>query len=146
MDNAVSALQADQEALLSALSGILAPVARLCLDKGVTIQVVEQLVRQAFVAAARQSSPGTNPDRLTSRISTMTGLTRREVDRLAAKLAKTIPAWVEMTNTQQSALISFAYNLGDGFYDLALRVVRTISAILPGGRKDKLLAENCGSF
>ena len=59
-------------------------MARLCLDKGVTIQVVEQLVRRAFVDAARQSSPGANPDRLTSRISTMTGLTRREVDRLSA--------------------------------------------------------------
>jgi hypothetical protein len=88
MDTAVSALQADQQALLAALSSILAPVASLCLDKGVTIQAVEQLVRQAFVAAARQSSPGTNPDRLTSRISTMTGLTRREVDRLAAAPAR----------------------------------------------------------
>jgi len=84
VDTSVSALQADHKALLTALSGILAPVARLCLDKGVTIQVVEQLVRRAFVEAARQSSPGGNPDRLTSRISTMTGLTRREVDRLAA--------------------------------------------------------------
>ena len=46
-------------------------------------------------------------------------LLRQEVDRLAAKLAKTIPAWVEMSNTQQSALISFAYNLGDGFYGAA---------------------------
>jgi GH24 family phage-related lysozyme (muramidase) len=43
-------------------------------------------------------------------------LLRQEVDRIAAKLRATIPFWVEMTDAQKSALISFAYNLGSGFY------------------------------
>ena len=43
-------------------------------------------------------------------------LLRQEVDRIAAKLRSTIPFWVEMTDQQKCALISFAYNLGSGFY------------------------------
>jgi GH24 family phage-related lysozyme (muramidase) len=43
-------------------------------------------------------------------------LLRQEVDRIAAKLRGTIPFWVEMTDQQKCALISFAYNLGSGFY------------------------------
>ena len=43
-------------------------------------------------------------------------LLRQEVDRIAAKLAKDVPGWREMTDNQRSALVSFAYNLGAGFY------------------------------
>jgi GH24 family phage-related lysozyme (muramidase) len=43
-------------------------------------------------------------------------LLRQEVDRIAAKLAKDVPGWREMTDHQRSALVSFAYNLGAGFY------------------------------
>lgn len=39
-----------------------------------------------------------------------------EVDRIAAKLAATVPHWAEMSEGQQAALLSFAYNLGSGFY------------------------------
>jgi GH24 family phage-related lysozyme (muramidase) len=41
---------------------------------------------------------------------------RQEVDRIATKLAKDVPGWREMTDNQRSALVSFAYNLGAGFY------------------------------
>ena len=41
---------------------------------------------------------------------------RQEVDRIAAKLAKDVPGWREMADDQRSALVSFAYNLGAGFY------------------------------
>jgi len=44
---------------------------------------------------------------------------RTEVDQIAAKLAGTVPFWSEMTDGQQSALISFSYNLGSGFYGSA---------------------------
>ena len=40
---------------------------------------------------------------------------RQEVDRIAAKLAKDVPGWREMTDNQRSALVSFAYHLGAGF-------------------------------
>ncbi len=43
-------------------------------------------------------------------------LLRQEVDRIAAKLRKTVPHWREMADHQQCALVSFAYNLGSGFY------------------------------
>jgi GH24 family phage-related lysozyme (muramidase) len=41
---------------------------------------------------------------------------RQEVDRIAVKLAQDVPHWREMSDNQQSALVSFAYNLGAGFY------------------------------
>jgi GH24 family phage-related lysozyme (muramidase) len=43
-------------------------------------------------------------------------LLRQEVDRIAAKLRATVPFWMAMADEQKCALISFAYNLGTGFY------------------------------
>jgi GH24 family phage-related lysozyme (muramidase) len=43
-------------------------------------------------------------------------LLRQEVDRIAAKLRDTVPFWGEMADHQKCAHISFAYNLGSGFY------------------------------
>lgn len=43
-------------------------------------------------------------------------LLKIEVERIAEKLRATIPFWNAMGANQQSALISFAYNLGVGFY------------------------------
>jgi len=38
------------------------------------------------------------------------------VDRIDAKLRQAVPLWIEMADHQKCALISFAYNLGSGFY------------------------------
>jgi GH24 family phage-related lysozyme (muramidase) len=46
-------------------------------------------------------------------------LLRQEVDRIAEKLRATVPFWVAMADHQKCALISFAYNLGSGFYGVA---------------------------
>ena len=92
MDQPPDTLQTEQQALLGALAHLLQPFAELCLAKGVTIQAVEELVRRAFVQAARQACQGDRPNRLTSRISTMTGLTRREVSRLEAEAVPALPA------------------------------------------------------
>jgi GH24 family phage-related lysozyme (muramidase) len=46
-------------------------------------------------------------------------LLRQEVDRIAAKLRDTVPHWKEMADQQKCALVSFAYNLGSGFYGAA---------------------------
>lgn len=43
-------------------------------------------------------------------------LLRQEVDRIAEKLRATVPFWVALADHQKCALISFAYNLGSGFY------------------------------
>lgn len=75
-------LQAEQDALLAVLKQLLGPLAKLCLAKGISIQAAEEMLRRAYVQAATEDCVGLNPSRLTSRISTMTGLTRREVGRL----------------------------------------------------------------
>ena len=86
-------LDADRQAVLGALATLLKPLAQLCVARAVTIQPVEELLRQAFVQAARDACEGSaRGDRLTSRLSTMTGLTRREVGRLQAAPEQTLPA------------------------------------------------------
>lgn len=49
-------------------------------------------------------------------------------NRIIPTLEKTIPFWKEMNINQKSALISFAYNLGEHFY--GKRVFNTISKVL----------------
>ena len=55
-------------------------------------------------------------------------LLRLEVDHIASKLRTAIPHWSEMADCQKCALVSFAYNLGAGFYGAA--GFETISAAL----------------
>ena len=80
--SAVDALSADQQAMLDALDSVFAPLAQLCIAKGIRIRAVEDRLRGAFVQAARDAHPGQLSTRLPSRISATTGLTRREVARL----------------------------------------------------------------
>ena len=86
------ALSTEQQALLAAMGHLLKPFAKLGLAKGVPIQAVEELIRHAYVDAAKQACEGDNPERLTSRISTMTGLTRREVGRIQQSPVPELPA------------------------------------------------------
>ncbi|MGH6627826.1 MAG: DUF6502 family protein [Burkholderiaceae bacterium] len=83
-----SALNTEKQVLLDALGNVLAPLARLCVGKGVTIQMIEERLRLAFVQAARMAHADQPSSRLTSRISATTGLTRREVARLENQPAK----------------------------------------------------------
>jgi GH24 family phage-related lysozyme (muramidase) len=46
-------------------------------------------------------------------------LLRLEIDRITDKLRTTVPHWNVMDDDQRSALVSFAYNLGAGFYGSA---------------------------
>ena len=46
-------------------------------------------------------------------------LLRLEIDRITDKLRTTVPHWNVMDDNQRSALVSFAYNLGSGFYGSA---------------------------
>lgn len=78
----IEALSAEQQAVLDALDQVLAPLAQLCIAKGIRIQSVENQLRSAFVKAARDAQTDQASTRLTSRISATTGLTRREVARL----------------------------------------------------------------
>ena len=78
----IEALSAEQQGVLDALDQVLAPLAQLCIARGIRIQAVENQLRGAFVKAARDAQLDQSSTRLTSRISATTGLTRREVARL----------------------------------------------------------------
>ncbi|MDE2418276.1 MAG: hypothetical protein KGN32_10765 [Burkholderiales bacterium] len=80
------------QSLLAALDALLEPLAQLCVGKGVPIQAVEERLRHAFVKAAHDTCEGANSQRLNSRISALTGLTRREVTRIEALAAPARPA------------------------------------------------------
>lgn len=96
-------LQAEQQALLAVLEQLLSPLARLCLAKGIPIQAAEEVMRRAYVQAATEGCEGFNSSRLTSRISTMTGLTRREVARLQSEDAPVQP----QTRTVATDVLTF---------------------------------------
>jgi len=74
----------EQQALLAALRQVLEPLAELAVQRGLPYAPVEELVRRAFVAAADTAHPHLLPHRKVSRVSTTTGINRREVARLLA--------------------------------------------------------------
>jgi hypothetical protein len=69
-------------ALSAALRAVLAPAARLALARGATFATLQELFKQVVVQAADDASPELLPHRKVSRISTATGINRREVTRL----------------------------------------------------------------
>lgn len=74
---------ATEAALLRALARVLGPAARLAVARGVPFAAVEELLKRAFVEAAR-AAPADGVPPTVSRLATATGLTRREVTRLAS--------------------------------------------------------------
>ena len=83
----------------AAINALLKPLARLAVSQGVPVVQIETLLRHAFIDAARQAllDAGLPEHRLVSRISTSTGLTRREVARLIQlESAETQPAAVSL--------------------------------------------------
>ena len=68
----------------AAISALLLPLARLAVAQGVPFSVAEAALKQAFVEAARAAlrDAGLPEHRLVSRISTSTGINRREVTKL----------------------------------------------------------------
>jgi hypothetical protein len=82
-------------AIHQSVHDLLLPLARLCLAKGIPFAATQELLKRAFVDAARE---GTQATRDISRVSTATGINRREVARLtsmegsAPALARRSPA------------------------------------------------------
>jgi hypothetical protein len=72
----------NDEAMLAAFRRILAPLARLAIARGVRHAQLDELLRAAFVSAARDAHPDVPSHRAVSRVSAATGLHRREVTRL----------------------------------------------------------------
>jgi len=69
-------------ALFKTLSRLLAPLARLCLANGITYATAEEALKRAFVEEANTLQPEAPEHGMVSRISTVTGINRREVTRL----------------------------------------------------------------
>lgn len=78
----------EQQALQAALAGLLASVARLSVARGLPYAAVEEMLRLAFVRSASDAHPGLPEHRKVSRISTTTGINRREVTRLVQQLTQ----------------------------------------------------------
>jgi hypothetical protein len=72
----------DGTALVGALASLLEPIAMLAVSRGFPFASIEDLLKAAFVEAARRAQPESAGQRIVSRIATATGLTRREVTRL----------------------------------------------------------------
>jgi hypothetical protein len=70
------------QALLEALARVLEPAARLAVAKGLPFTVSQELLRRAYVKAAQRANSASGRPTV-SRIAAATGLTRREVSRLA---------------------------------------------------------------
>ena len=64
------------------MATLLEPLARLAVARGLTYASVEDLLKAAFVEAARRAQPESAGERIVSRVATATGLSRREVTRL----------------------------------------------------------------
>jgi hypothetical protein len=83
--------QSPDEALQDALRALLQPLARLAVERGLPFAAAEAIMKQAFVDCAADAHPGLLPHRKVSRISTVTGINRREVTRLTRERAATAP-------------------------------------------------------
>ncbi|MDP1900057.1 MAG: DUF6502 family protein [Rubrivivax sp.] len=81
----------EQQALHDALAGLAASVSQLAVARGVPYAEVEEILRLAFVRAAARAHPGLPEHRKVSRISTTTGINRREVTRLTQQQARAAP-------------------------------------------------------
>jgi hypothetical protein len=72
----------EQGALLAAMRQVLEPLATLAVQRGLPYATAEEMLRRAFVAAADAVHPDMLAHRKVSRLSTTTGINRREVARL----------------------------------------------------------------
>jgi len=80
--NAADPEAAASAALHGALGELLLPLARLALARGLPFQAAEAALKQAYIQAAAEVHRGLLAHRRVSRISTATGINRREVTRL----------------------------------------------------------------
>lgn len=70
------------EALLRACKAVMGPLAELAVARGLRFSDLDEILRSAFVEAARDAHSDVLAHRAVSRVSAATGLNRREVTRL----------------------------------------------------------------
>jgi hypothetical protein len=81
-DAAADGIHGEDTALFRTLNRLLMPLARLCLANGIAFATAEEVLKRAFVHEASALQPGAPEHGKVSRISTATGINRREVTRL----------------------------------------------------------------
>jgi hypothetical protein len=81
----------DDALVLRACRPVLAPLAQLAISRGMQYAQFDELVRTAFVQAARVAHPDVPAHRAVSRLSAATGLNRREVTRLIKSEGPELP-------------------------------------------------------
>ena len=72
----------DQASLIEVLRTLMQPLAALSVARGMPFATVEEMLKKAFIDAAQRAHSNAAAHRMVSRISTVTGLNRREVSRL----------------------------------------------------------------
>ena len=82
----------DHAGLLEALTHIAEPMAALAVAQGLPLAAMQDLMKIAFVDAARRAHPNLAAHGMVSRISTVTGLHRREVARITQLDRSAAPA------------------------------------------------------
>ncbi len=92
--------------LVVALRAVLAPLARLAVARGVPHAALEELLKQALVDAADRSHAGLPPHRRVSRITTATGIHRREVTRLIQDLRQGMAVQAQPARSHASELFT----------------------------------------
>jgi hypothetical protein len=81
----------ETQALVDALAAVLRPLAVLAVARGLPFASAEELLKRAYVQAARAACSAAPGGRDVSRIATATGLNRREVTRLTRAPAPAQP-------------------------------------------------------
>lgn len=100
--------------MLNAFCDVLAPLARLAIAQGVRYTELDELLKHALVNAAMQAHADIPLGRAVSRISTSTGINRREVTRLTQVASTGISATRSPVNQLFARWISDPTYLNDG--------------------------------
>lgn len=105
---------ADSQALLAAVAAVFAPLAQLVVARGLPYAAVEEALKRAIVDAAAAAHPQVAAHRSVSRISTTTGINRREVTRLTQPAKTPMPQAAVPARSPASEV--FAHWLSDPRY------------------------------
>ena len=97
---------ATTDALHSALRSVLGPLARLAVARGITHASLDEWLKQALVEAADNSHADLPPHRRVSRITTATGIHRREVSRLITELREGAATAAPLSRSHASELFT----------------------------------------
>ncbi len=139
--------------LTQALRQLLRPLVRILLRQGIAFDSVSEVLKQAYVDVAEKEFGLAGKKQTVSRISTITGLTRKEVTRIQQldeldlavlnqqfnRAARVIMGWISDANFTDSQQQPLALRLDAGPQSFNELVKRYSGDIPPGAIADELL-------